>query len=120
VSISATTRAKRGQEQNGREYFFLSRIEFEGWVGAGRFLEWAEYSGNLYGTPRSAVQEQLAAGLDVLLEIELEGAWQVEEQCPQALMVFIRPPSMEDRRGGEGDAPWGQGKIRLCYSEPYC
>jgi guanylate kinase len=96
VSVSATTRARRGQEQNGREYFFLSRIEFEGWIADGRFLEWAEYSGNLYGTPRSGVEEQLAAGLDVLLEIELEGAWQVEEQCSQALMVFIMPPSMEE------------------------
>jgi guanylate kinase len=86
----------RSGEQNGREYFFLSRNEFEKWVGQGRFLEWAEYSGNLYGTPKGAVDQQLASGLDVLLEIELEGAWQVLEHCPEALMIFIMPPSMEE------------------------
>jgi guanylate kinase len=96
VSISATTRPRRGQEQDGREYFFLSRNEFEKWIAEGRLLEWAEYNGELYGTPKDEVERQLAAGHDVLLEIELEGAWQVLERYPDALMIFIAPPSLEE------------------------
>ena len=86
----------RSGEQYGRDYFFLSRNEFERWIEEDRFIEWAEYSGNLYGTPKDAVDLQLTSGLDVLLEIELEGAWQVLEKCPEALMIFIMPPSMEE------------------------
>ena len=86
----------RTGEANGREYFFLSKNEFEDWVAQGRFLEWASYSGHLYGTPRAAVEEQLAQGFDVLLEIELDGAWQVLDHCPDALMVFIKPPSFAE------------------------
>jgi guanylate kinase len=86
----------RTGERQGREYFFLSEAEFRGWAEAGRFLEWAEYGGNLYGTPCRPVEEQLGAGCDVLLEIELEGAWQVLERCPNALMFFIMPPSLEE------------------------
>lgn len=96
VSISATTRPKRRHEQDGREYFFLSRNEFEKWIAEDRFLEWAEYNGELYGTPRDEVERQLAAGRDVVLEIELEGAWQVLERYPDALMIFIAPPSLEE------------------------
>jgi guanylate kinase len=86
----------RAGEANGREYFFLSENEFKDWVAQRRFLEWASYSGHLYGTPRAAVEEQLAQGRDVLLEIELEGAWQVLEHCPDALMIFIKPPSFAE------------------------
>ena len=86
----------RTGEANGREYFFLSKNEFEDWVAQGRFLEWASYSGHLYGTPRAAVEEQLAQGFDVLLEIELDGAWQVLDHFPDALMVFIKPPSFAE------------------------
>ncbi len=93
VSVSATTRPKREDEQEGQHYFFLSESDFEDQADRGLFLEWATYSGYLYGTPKLAVLEQLSAGLDVILEIELEGARQVLEQCPEALMIFIMPPS---------------------------
>ena len=96
MSISATTRATRPGEQDGREYFFLSEKEFRNWIRQGRFLEWAEYTGHLYGTPRHAVQESLEAGRDVILEIELKGAKKVLAQCPEALMIFIMPPSLEE------------------------
>jgi guanylate kinase len=96
LSVSATTRAKREGEEHGREYFFLSRDEFLHWVESGLFLEWALYTGNLYGTPVKAVEEQLCAGRDVILEIELKGADNVLAQCPEAVMVYIMPPSLEE------------------------
>lgn len=83
---------------NGRDYIFLSREEFERWIGAGYFLEWAEYSGNLYGTPEHRVDELLDSGLSVILEIELQGARKVREQRPDAKMVFVRAPSLEENR----------------------
>jgi guanylate kinase len=86
----------RSGEQEGREYFFLSKAEFKCWIQDGLFLEWAEYAGNLYGTPAHAVRDELAAGRDVVLEIELKGAKSVLAQCPDALMVFIMPPSLEE------------------------
>ena len=81
---------------DGREYFFLSKTQFDEWVEQGLFLEWATYSGYRYGTPRDAVYKHLAAGSDVVLEIEIEGARQVSEQCPQAVMIFIMPPSLAE------------------------
>jgi len=96
LSISATTREKRPGERDGREYFFLERTEFQRWVKAGLFLEWAEYAGNLYGTPARAVQRNLDAGLDVILEIELKGAAQVLKIRPAAVMVYVMPPSLEE------------------------
>lgn len=96
VSVSATTRPKRRGEVDGREYLFLSEDRFKQWVEEDRFLEWATYGGHLYGTPRSAVERHLGAGRDVILEIELEGAWQVQARYPGALMVFIMPPSLEE------------------------
>lgn len=96
LSISATTRPRRRGEVDGREYHFLSRDEFEARARAGEFLEWAEYAGHLYGSPRRAVEAELAADRDVILEIELEGARKVLEQCPDALMIFIMPPSAEE------------------------
>ena len=96
LSISATTRGKRRGEKHGREYFFLSRQEFEEWVRDGHFLEWAEYTDNLYGTPAQAVSADLAAGFDVILEIELKGAEEVLAQRAEALMVYIMPPSLEE------------------------
>jgi guanylate kinase len=86
----------RAGEEDGREYFFLSEKRFKDWIAQGRFLEWASYSGHLYGTPKGAVEEHLATGRDVLLEIELDGAWQVLAHCPDALMIFIRPPSFAE------------------------
>jgi len=94
-SISATTRSPRAGEEHGREYFFWSRAEFEQKRDAGDFLEWAEYAGNLYGTPRQPIDQAIAQGQIVLLEIELEGARQVAKSFPDAQRIFIAPPSME-------------------------
>jgi guanylate kinase len=96
TSVSATTRAPRPGEVDGREYYFLSRESFEHGVAAGEFLEWVEYSGNLYGTLRSDVEAKLAAGDDVILEIELVGARAVRTTVPDAVSVFIAPPSMAE------------------------
>ena len=95
-SVSATTRRPRAGEKNGKDYFFLTEPEFKAWARADRFLEWAEYGGHLYGTPRQAVNDQLALGNDVILEIELEGARQVLDQRENAAMIFIMPPSLEE------------------------
>ena len=97
-SVSATTRRARPGEVEGAHYVFLSREEFERWIEEGRFLECAEYSGNLYGTPEQKVEELLEAGRSVILEIELQGARQVREKRPDAAMVFVRAPSLEETR----------------------
>ncbi len=105
-SVSATTRPARPGEVEGEHYVFLSREEFERWVEEGRFLEWAQYSGNLYGTHEQKVEELLDAGRSVLLEIELQGARQVRRKRPDAVMVFVRAPSLEEtRRWLSGWAP---------------
>ncbi|MEB3348401.1 MAG: guanylate kinase [Cyanobacteriota bacterium] len=96
LSISATTRPPRPGEEHGREYFFLERHDFEARVHRGGLLEWAEFAGNLYGTPREPVDEQLAQGRPVLLEIELEGARQVRRSFPQARQLFVAPPSFAE------------------------
>jgi guanylate kinase len=97
-SVSATTRKPREGEVDGHDYIFLSREEFEKWIDEGRFLEWAEYSGNLYGTPEQKVEEFLERGRSVILEIELQGAREVREKRPDAVMVFVRAPSLEETR----------------------
>ena len=97
-SVSATTRAARPGEIHGEHYVFLTRDEFERWIEEGKFLEWAEYSGNLYGTPEGKVEEMLEAGRSVILEIELQGARQVRQKRPDAAMVFVRAPSLEETR----------------------
>ena len=97
-SVSATTRRPREGEVDGRDYVFLSREEFEKWISEGRFLEWAEYSGNLYGTPEQRVEEFLRSGLSVILEIELQGARMVRQKRPDAVMIFVRAPSLEETR----------------------
>jgi guanylate kinase len=97
-SVSATTRKPRQDEVDGRDYLFLSREEFEKWIEEGRFLEWAEYSDNLYGTPEKKVEEFLKNGRSVILEIELQGARQVRQGRPDAVMVFVRAPSLEETR----------------------
>jgi guanylate kinase len=97
-SVSATTRKPRPGEEDGVDYIFLSRKEFERWIEEGRFLEWAEYSGNLYGTPERKVEEFLEAGKSVILELELQGARQVQIKRPDAVMVFVRAPSLEETR----------------------
>ncbi|HJQ28122.1 MAG TPA: guanylate kinase [Rubrobacter sp.] len=97
-SVSATTREPRPGEVDGKDYIFLSREGFERWIEEGRFLEWAEYSGNLYGTPEQKVEELLDEGKSVILEIELQGARQVRRKRPDAVMVFVRAPSLEETR----------------------
>ncbi|HSK53649.1 MAG TPA: guanylate kinase [Jiangellales bacterium] len=96
VSVSATTRFPRPGEEDGVHYHFLDRAEFVRRVEDGEFLEWAEFAGNLYGTPRAPVERRLAAGRSVLLEIDLQGARQVRASAPHALLVFLRPPSWEE------------------------
>jgi guanylate kinase len=96
LSVSATTRAPRPGEVEGQSYFFLSRERFEQQVADGGFLEWAEFAGNLYGTPRQPVEQHLAAGRPVLLEIELEGARQVRHSFPAGFQLLIQPPSLEE------------------------
>ncbi len=93
LSVSATTRAPRPGEQDGIAYHFLDRGEFERRVAAGEFVEWAEYSGNRYGTLRSELDRHLRDGVPVVLEIEVQGARQVREKMPEAVQVFIAPPS---------------------------
>jgi guanylate kinase len=95
---SATTRKPRKGEVDGRDHVFLSREEFERWIEEDRLLEWAEYSGNLYGTPKHRVEELLDSGRSVILRIELQGARQVKERRPDAVMVFVRAPSLEETR----------------------
>ena len=95
---SATTREPREGEVDGRDHVFLSREEFERWIDEDRLLEWAEYSGNLYGTPKQSVEELLEKGRSVILRIELQGARQIKERRPDALMVFVRAPSLEETR----------------------
>lgn len=95
VSVSATTRAPREDEQHGHEYFFLTRAEFEAMRDRGDMLEWAEVHGNLYGTPANPVRKSLEQGMCVLLEIDVQGALSVREQVPSALLVFINTPTFE-------------------------
>lgn len=109
VSISHSTRAPRGQEQHGREYWFISEEEFRAMIAHGDFFEWAEVHGNLYGTSRAAIEARMAAGEDVVLEIDWQGARQIKEIFPNAITIFILPPSYEElllrlKRRGE-DSP---------------
>jgi len=94
-SISYTTRAPRGSEENGREYHFTSRAEFERMIAAGDFLEWAEVFGNYYGTAVAALDHAREVGKDLLLDIDVQGAAQVMKKMPQALSIFVLPPSPE-------------------------
>ena len=105
VSVSATTRAPRPGDVDGVQYHFWTRQRFDRTIAEGGFLEWAEFAGNRYGTPRQPVEEHLSAGEPVLLEIELQGARQVRATAPEALMVFLEPPSfeaLEQRLRGRG------------------
>jgi guanylate kinase len=109
VSVSATTREPRFNEVPGFDYFFYSNEEFDRAIEKDEFLEWAEFAGNRYGTPRKAVEEALASGVNVLLEIEIAGARQVREHSKEAHLVFLEPPSWEElvsRLEGRGtDSP---------------
>jgi len=98
VSVSHTTRAPRGQEQQGREYWFVSEAEFRSKIERDDFLEWAEVHGNLYGTSQAAIQTRVEAGEDVVLEIDYQGAMQVKRLFPSAVLIFILPPNWEELR----------------------
>lgn len=93
LSVSATTRAPRPGETYGEHYYFVSRTDFEKMISDRHLLEWAEFAGNYYGTPRLPVEQQVAEGKTVLLEVELDGANQISTSCPDALRIFILPPS---------------------------
>ncbi|AUH44066.1 guanylate kinase [Streptomyces sp. CMB-StM0423] len=108
LSVSATTRRPRPGERHGVQYFFVSDDEFDKLVANGELLEWAEFSGNRYGTPRGPVLERLDAGEPVLLEIDLQGARLVRESMPDAMLVFLAPPSWDElvrRLTGRGTEP---------------
>ncbi len=94
-SVSATTRAPRPGEEEGKDYFFVTRERFDEMVERGELLEHAEFVGNCYGTPRSQVEQRLEAGITVVLDIEVQGAAQVKALMPEALTVFLAPPSLE-------------------------
>lgn len=109
VSVSHTTRAPRGQEQHGREYWFVDEPAFRAMIAGGEFIEWAEVHGNLYGTSRGAIDDRLRAGQDVVLEIDWQGALQIRRLFPHAVLIFVLPPSWDElrdrlrRRGEDGE-----------------
>ncbi len=98
LSISATTRAPRPGEEDGREYFFLQKEQFEKKIAENGLIEYARYCDNYYGTPREYVEKQLEVGRDVILEIEIQGALKVKKQYPDALLLFVMPPSAAELR----------------------
>lgn len=97
-SVSHTTRAPRGQEKHGREYFFVSPSEFDAMVLGDAFVEWARVHGNRYGTSKKAIEDRMASGADVVLEIDFQGALQIKRVFPNAVLIFILPPSWEELR----------------------
>jgi guanylate kinase len=116
LSISATSRAPREGEVHGREYFFLTRDEFHSMIESDGLIEWAEYVNNFYGTPREYVEERLAEGKDVILEIEPQGALKIKEKYPEAVLIFVVPPNakeLEKRLIGRGTEEAGTIKKRL-------
>ena len=122
-SISATTRAPRDGEVDGKDYFFVTRERFEEMIAQEEFLEYASYVDNYYGTPNKALNEQLAEGYDVILDIETQGAFQVKQKRPDALMIFLMPPSFEElerRLVGRGKDSPEVIKNRLKVAEYEC
>jgi len=108
VSVSHTTREPRGQEQQGREYHFVDEANFKGMVERGEFFEWAEVHGNLYGTSKAEIQARIAGGEDVVLEIDWQGALQIKRIFPNAILIFILPPSwseLQQRLQRRGEDP---------------
>ncbi len=98
LSVSHTTRAPRGQEVHGREYYFVSSEEFDRMVANDAFVEWAHVHSNRYGTSRKAIEDKIAAGADIVLEIDYQGAIQIKEKFPNAVLIFILPPSWPELR----------------------
>ncbi|MBE7940636.1 MULTISPECIES: guanylate kinase [Ramlibacter] len=121
-SVSHTTRPPRGQEKHGREYFFVSTQEFDAMVLASGFLEWANVHGHRYGTSKRAIEERIATGADVILEIDYQGALQVKRIFANAVLVFILPPSWEELRSrlerrGEDSAEVIEIRLRNAQEE---
>lgn len=105
LSVSATTRAPRPGEEEGVHYFFKSREQFQKMIADDEFIEYAEYVGNFYGTPRGYVERQMQAGRDVILEIEMQGALKIKEKFPETLLLFVVPPdaaTLKERLEGRG------------------
>lgn len=105
LSISMTTRMPRPGEEHGKSYFFVTKEEFQSTIERNGLLEYAQYCDNFYGTPKAYVEEQLANGKDVILEIEVQGALQIKEKFPETLLLFVTPPSaqvLKDRLAGRG------------------
>ena len=98
LSVSATTRGPRPGEEHGKQYYFLSREEFEGLIQEGKMLEHAEYVGNYYGTPLKPIQAALAAGTDVVMDVDVVGALNIKKRLPEAVLVFMAAPSMAEIR----------------------
>jgi len=96
LSVSHTTRAPRGQEQSGREYFFVSAAEFDAMVKADAFVEWAHVHSQRYGTSKQAIEARMAQGTDIILEIDFQGATQIKQLYPNAVTIFILPPSLPE------------------------
>lgn len=122
LSISCTSRDPRPGDVVGETYFFLSRDEFEEKIKKEEFLEYAEYNGNYYGTPKEHIEERLAKGIDVILEIEVQGALKVKELVPEAICIFIMPPSMKElkkRLVGRGTESKDKvlGRFKTAYQE---
>ncbi len=122
LSISATTRGPRAGEEHGVHYYFLTKEEFEERIEKDLMLEYAQYNSNYYGTPKDKVDEALAQGKDMILEIEVQGALKVKEKCPNALMIFVMPPSWEvlrDRLTGRGteDAETIEKRLKIAKQE---
>ena len=122
LSVSATTRPARAGERNGVHYHFISSNDFLAQRDSGGFLEWAEVYGNLYGTPRAAVDAALASGRDVICELDIQGALSVKRARHDAVLVFIEPPSLDDlfmrlRRRGTEDPETMSTRLRSAYEE---
>jgi guanylate kinase len=114
--VSATTRAPRPGEVDGINYFYVTDEQFDQMIANNELLEWANYTNNRYGTPRKPVEEKLSAGIPVLLEIEVQGAGQIRESMPEALLVFLEPPTwadLEARLAGRGTESQTQVQARL-------
>ena len=122
LSVSATTRSPRPGERDGVEYHFLTREEFDRLVAAGEFVEHADYAGRSYGTLRSELEDRVHAGMPVVLEIEVQGARQVRESVPNAVQVFIAPPSLDSLRArligrGTDDSVEVERRLRVAEQE---
>lgn len=122
LSISATSRNPRSGETEGVEYFFKTREEFEKMIEEDKLIEYAEYVGNYYGTPKEYVEQRLSEGQDVILEIELQGALQVKEKMPETVLIFLAPPTaveLENRLRGRGteDEETIKGRLKRATEE---